>query len=97
MISCHDKFGRGYLNPSFGNNIALVPWDKLAGAGTCLDQLHCVVVESLDRLQFNSKQMGFNLFFSCLRPALPSHHYGHTLSVVKSAGCVPTNALTWLI
>jgi hypothetical protein len=26
------NFGRGHLNPSFGDNIALVPWDKLAGA-----------------------------------------------------------------
>ncbi len=27
------KFGRGHLNPSFGYKIALVPWDKLGGAG----------------------------------------------------------------
>ncbi len=45
------KFGRGHLNPSFGNDIALVPWDRLAGAGTCLDQSHCVVVAWLDWLQ----------------------------------------------
>ena len=40
------KFGRGHLNPSFDNDITLVPWDKLAGAGTCLDQSHCVIVDA---------------------------------------------------
>ncbi len=37
--------------PSFGNNSALVPGDKLAGAGTCLDQSDCVFVSWLDLLQ----------------------------------------------
>jgi hypothetical protein len=45
------KIGRGNLDPSFGNNIALVPWDKLAGDGTCLDQSICMFVASLDWLQ----------------------------------------------
>jgi hypothetical protein len=37
------KFGQVHFYPSFDNIIALVPWDKLAGAGTCLDQSHCVL------------------------------------------------------
>jgi hypothetical protein len=43
------KFGQGHssFNPSFGNNINLEsgwdPWEMLAGAGTCLDQCHCVL------------------------------------------------------
>jgi hypothetical protein len=62
------KFGRGHLNPSFDNNVALVSWDKLAGAGTCLDQSHCVVLDAWIGYHCNSKQMGFNFLFSCDRP-----------------------------
>ena len=34
------RLRRGHLNPSFDKNITLVPLDKLAGAGACLDQSH---------------------------------------------------------
>jgi hypothetical protein len=51
LVESKKLIGGGHLNLSFGNNIALVPWDKLAGAGTCLDQSHCVFVTSLDWLQ----------------------------------------------
>jgi hypothetical protein len=45
---------RGGLHaaPVTGNDaVVAVPWDNLAGAGTCLDQSHCVVDASLDWLQ----------------------------------------------
>jgi hypothetical protein len=44
----------------------MVPWDKLAGAGTCLDQSHCVVLDAWIGYNYNLKQMGFNFLFSCL-------------------------------
>jgi hypothetical protein len=46
--------------------LKLVPWDKFAGAGTCLDQSHCVVLDAWIGYNYNSKQMGFSFLFSCL-------------------------------
>ncbi len=96
------KIVLGHLNRSFENIGALVPWDRLTGAGTCgvtcLDQLHCALDRLLDWLQlyFEANEFEFSFFMSGSDRPYRAITLDTRSSVAKTSGRVSTHALTWL-